>query len=89
MSIKCKSCLYKMSTFEFLGHMTAEVFLILKERLKVRGLLDDWNQFMAGFSRNMQITCPMCKACDWLPDDELADQPSETNIMSKDQKHVE
>ncbi|MBY0353244.1 hypothetical protein K2W90_02660 [Candidatus Babeliales bacterium] len=66
MSIKCKSCTYEMSTFEFLGCLTAELFEVLKGRL-TRGVSDNWDQFMAGFSNDKKIACPICeKHVGWI-----------------------
>ena len=86
MSMKCKRCNYEMTTFEFLGHMTAEVFLILKSKLQTRSVSEGWSCFMAGFADKMQITCPVCeKFQGWLP----ATWQQHSANSNKEQNHVE
>ena len=70
--------------------MTAEAFLILKEKLKTRGLFECWNQFMAGFSNTIETKCPMCKKFEgWVSDSEKTDYVIEPAINEDGQKNVE
>jgi hypothetical protein len=57
-----------MSTFEFLGCLTAELFEVLKGRL-TRSLSDDWDLCMTGFANDKKIACPICeKYVSWIPE---------------------
>jgi hypothetical protein len=79
-----------MSTCEFIGNITAEVFLILKEKIKTRGILDGWNQIMAGFSNTIELPCPMCKKFEyWLPDVEQIKATVESKSNNGDKIHAE
>ena len=87
MSIKCKCCFYKMTTPEFLGHLTAELFEILKARL-TRGLSDGWNDFMAGFANDQKISCPICeKYVSWVPEAIDLDAFSQSCSAKKEHDH--
>lgn len=89
MSMKCKFCNYKMSTFEFLGCLTAEVFLILQERTKTRGISENWNQFMAGFSNKIKIPCSMCQKVEcWLSGSEQTNSCVEFKRDNNDQINI-
>ncbi len=68
MSMKCKHCKYEMTTFEFLGHISAQIFLVLKERLQTRSVSECWSSFMAGFATEIKIACPLCKSQVWVPE---------------------
>jgi hypothetical protein len=78
-----------MSTFEFIGHITAEIFLLLQDRIKTRGIIESWNQFMAGFSNTIKIPCPMCQKLEcWLPDVEQVAPAVKLNTKNSGQAHA-
>ena len=87
MSIKCTFCRYTMTTSEFLGHLTAELFEILIGRLK-RNLSDEWNHCMAGFANNEKISCPICKKyVSWVPEEIDLDAFSPSCNAEKEHDH--
>lgn len=89
MGIKYKFCKYEMTTFEFVGNMTAEVFLLLKEKTQTRGLVDNWNQFMAGFSNTMKTPCSMCQKINcWSPAVDQIDHVVALNKIKSERRHV-
>jgi hypothetical protein len=78
-----------MTTFEFVGNMTAEVFSLLKEKTQTRGLADGWNQFMAGFSNTIKTPCPKCQKINcWAHGIEQIDPVVELNMAKSEQPHV-
>lgn len=86
MSIKCRHCHYEMTTFEFIGNITAEVFLLLKGETQTRSITESWNQFMAGFSNKIKTPCPMCKQIDWISSG--VEQIPSVNVKKKSKGQV-
>ena len=85
MSIKCKHCSYKMTTPEFLGHLAAQIFEILKEKLS-RGFLEWCDAGIAGFANEQKIACPICeKYNSWIP--ETVDPAEFNSTQKKGRKH--
>ena len=75
-----------MSTFEFLGCLTAELFEILKGRLK-RSISSNWDEYMAGFANKEKMACPICeKYVSWTP--EAIDTKDFTVKMKREQEHA-
>lgn len=89
MSIKCKYCDYKLTTFGFLGHMTAEIFLLLQKSMQTRGITVGWSHFMSEFSNKIKIPCAMCQKTDYcLPEDVQVNSFVKSQNIEKGESHV-
>ena len=61
MSIVCSDCGNKEGTFRFIGYLSGQALVYVQNKIQVRGLNEDWDDFMAGAATGLKMPCSGCK----------------------------